>query len=364
MGGADNLAFASGYNYMFATLRGVDVGSAGDGAVFVFNLVNLVYEVEHDFAAPFGQSRLQRFPVERVIYDPQTNSTDILGLQENLQGANTGIDVKADYRVIAYNGNGARTLFGVPYVQNLAGQYLDASGNVLDYQRDSNGVFHYVLRDANGNTTGLGAVVPPNALPEISPNAPFGVGGNVRGLSADVTHTAPGPLVWNARMAGWKWGTDVRNDLGVQNDIAALCKPNNCSNAPAASSVDLYTGAVLESHPLVRTSRSVDRNSSRSPTTPPPPTSSRSSPSGCRHRPAGAQLSELAPRSELSAGGNAILDGQITFTGRGGSVASPTYYWQVNGLADSISASIQPTSARCPGAYSYTLVNHFLGASA
>src|SRR5205814_10156836 len=57
IGVIDNLAFASGFNYLFAAFRGAEVSNAGDGAVFVYNLVNLVREVEQDYASDTGRLR-------------------------------------------------------------------------------------------------------------------------------------------------------------------------------------------------------------------------------------------------------------------------------------------------------------------
>ena len=141
----DNIAFASGYNYLFAAFRGVSVQDAGDGAVFVYNLVNLVHEVELNYATDTGRNLMQRYPINRLV------GGQLLPLQENLQGLNGAIDIRADYRIIRYDGNAARILFGVPFVQTLDGRYLTADGAVLDYVRDRYGDFYHAIRDASGN---------------------------------------------------------------------------------------------------------------------------------------------------------------------------------------------------------------------
>src|SRR5205085_1661488 len=97
-----------------ASFRGLEIGGGsssffngfqtggGAGAVFVYNLVNLVHEVEHDYATDAGKSLLKRYPVDRLL------DGHLLPLQEDLQGINTGIDIRADYRIIRYNDNAAR----------------------------------------------------------------------------------------------------------------------------------------------------------------------------------------------------------------------------------------------------------------
>ena len=100
--------------------------AAAMGAVFVYNLVNLVYEVEKDLTTSSGSSRLQRFPIERVFYDPTTQRIRpercCCRCRRTCRGSTPAIDIKADYRIIRYNGNGAQTIFGIPYVQDLNGQ--------------------------------------------------------------------------------------------------------------------------------------------------------------------------------------------------------------------------------------------------
>ena len=134
-GWADNIAFASGHNYLFASFQGVET-AAGSGAVFVFNLVNLIWEVEHDLQTPEGTLNLQRYPVDRL------GNGHVLPLQEDLLGDNTGIDIRADYRILSYNDDAARILFGVPAVMDGAGHYVDGGRRrILDYKRDRKGDF-------------------------------------------------------------------------------------------------------------------------------------------------------------------------------------------------------------------------------
>ena len=76
IGVIDNLAFASGYNYLFAGFRGT-------GSVMVYNLVNLIGQVEQTYNDPATQSRLSRFPVDRLYFD------QLLPMQEDLQLFNT-----------------------------------------------------------------------------------------------------------------------------------------------------------------------------------------------------------------------------------------------------------------------------------
>src|SRR5690349_23663351 len=53
--------------FPYTTLfRSVETG-AGTGAVFVFNLVNLIWEVENDLQTPEGTLKLQNYPVDRML---------------------------------------------------------------------------------------------------------------------------------------------------------------------------------------------------------------------------------------------------------------------------------------------------------
>ena len=75
IGSIDNLAFASGFNYMYASYRGVEVGAGMGAAVFVYNLVNLVWEVEHDLRRPVRASRHAALPDRARLLRPSTNDT-------------------------------------------------------------------------------------------------------------------------------------------------------------------------------------------------------------------------------------------------------------------------------------------------
>ena len=358
LGSIDNLAFASGFNYLFASYRGVEIGNDGMGAVFVYNLVNLIWELKNDQA--HDSSGLSKFPLERLAYDPTQHQTVLLPLQENLQGINAGIDIKADYRIIRYNGNAAQTIFGVPYLQDLQGDYerIDpATGavTILNYQRDQYGNFI---------DPSTGALIPPNLWPTESPNAPFAIGGLARGLSADLTKTGPGPLIWNAAMAGMAWGTANRYDFGVKDALAQICGPQNCASNPLNSNVDLFTGGVTESVDLppytslgqtqqlhlVYNSLAADASPIVT----------------FGWQDIGAEMSEYLANSpspdELSAGGNPLLDAQITFSGAGGTLTGQKVYWQVDPTANDVTVSVQTDlSSLKSGQYGYTIVAHFLG---
>ena len=75
-----------------------------------------------------------------------------------------------------------------------------------------------------------------------------------------------------------------------------------------------------------------------------------------------ADYLEHAPEAALSKDGNPVLRAQITFTGPGGTVTGPLYYWQVQRTANAVTAAIQTDlSSLRSGQYSYTLTAYFLG---
>jgi PAS domain-containing protein len=82
----------------------------------------------------------------------------------------------------------------------------------------------FVHPDPNGNPAGI-PLGPGDPQPLLSPFAPFAIGGFARGLSAHVTDTAPGPLIWNDFMAGGKVGVKNRNDFAIADAITQVCGP-------------------------------------------------------------------------------------------------------------------------------------------
>ena len=108
LGFMNNLAFASGYNYLFAAVPGAN-------AVFVYNVVNLIAQVQYSLNDVSTLSWLSKYPVDLLL------QSQILPQQENLQLANTGIDVKADYRIIKLNPFSGDFTIGVPHVYDQNG---------------------------------------------------------------------------------------------------------------------------------------------------------------------------------------------------------------------------------------------------
>ena len=171
----------------------------GDGAVLVYNLVNLIGQVEYLIDHPDLTSRMQKYPIEELYFD------QILPQQEDLQLFNAAIDIKADYRIIQANYNAGRFTFGIPYLMDGHGNYLlDAGGNKIP-----------------------------------SPNGPFATGGTAQGLSAHPTEVAPGPRVWNQFDLGRNIGLADRHDLGVADLLAEISKPQDCGDQAFNSEVQL-----------------------------------------------------------------------------------------------------------------------------
>ena len=235
IGSIDNLAFASGFNYMYASYRGVEVGS-GMGAVFVYNLVNLVWEVEKDLhdavrpepaAAVPARACLLR-PVDERHRHPAADR-EPAGNQhrDRHQGRLPRHSLRRERGADADR----------PAVRPGPRRALPRRGRrrALDYNRNQYGGFIH--------PDGSPVLASEPAAAVRRRTRPFGVGGLARGLSADVTKTGPGPLIWNAAMAGLKWGVDQRWDSGVERRDQRALQAARLPADKAASDVQLYSGA-------------------------------------------------------------------------------------------------------------------------
>ena len=373
IGGIDNLVFASGYNYLTGSYRGVTVGEGGMGAVFTWNLVNLVGQVETSWGNAL-KPNLDKAPIELHYFD------QMMPLQENLQYFNSAINIGSDYRLISQNPNLGRFSYGVPYQMDMAGRYTDENGSPLPWMRDSRGQWAERIETTaviNGVSTTVvraGApylVVGPDGIPRpgvppglvISPFGPIATGGSPRGLSAHETETAPGPRVWNQLLLGRKWGVEERQDLGLQDLLADVQAQQDCPDPHYNSEVQLDTGAVIETHELVpyfslgQTQQlQLVYNSTSADVRPI---------LNFGYEGIQAELAAYlanAPADELSPSGHALLQAQVTFTGKGGSYTTPKQYWQVASNATDINVALQADLSSLPsGPYSYTIQVRFLG---
>jgi YD repeat-containing protein len=328
MGMAESLAFASGYNYLFADYLGAEVGLNRTGAVFVYYLVTLINQIEKTLAGPDAW-KLDRFQVER--FDPRFpgGSAALLPLQEDLGLLNTLYDIKADYRITSANFDALRFTYSVPALKNLDGSYqLDQFGNKI-----------------------------------LSPSAPFAVGSLPQGLSSHFTQTAAGPLVWNSFDLGRGVGLRNLEPYTVGDAIReTLGGPVDCNDQKFNSEVQLDTGAVVERHDLV-TYHALGQPRGVSLTY--DSTTADARPiinfgwEGILHElPAYAQdpLANI-PLDELP-----LLEVQITFAGAGGSLTGATHYWRIPAGADNIAAAVQTDLSSLPsGYYNYTIMAKLAG---
>ena len=323
IGVIDNLAFASGYNYLFAGYRGVQVQGAGQGAIMAYYLVNMIDTVEKTLAAaPEIASRLERLPIERLF------DGGILPLQEDLGLLNTLIDIKADYRIIKAEPNRGRFTFGIPYLMDGVGNYLvDGAGNKIP-----------------------------------SPSAPFGTGGLAQGLSAHVTEVGPGPKIWNQFDLGRGIGIADREDMGISDILREVAgKPQDCNDAKFNSVVQMDSGAVVERHDLV-TYQSLGKDQQLS-LTYDSITADASPIINFGWEDVGAEIAAYIadPAAEL-VGGDALLEARITFTGSGGSLSGPLQYWRIPAGMDDFSVAVQTDlSELASGYYNYTVQATFAG---
>ncbi|MBI3348492.1 MAG: putative Ig domain-containing protein, partial [Burkholderiales bacterium] len=369
IGVLDNLALASGYNYLFAAFRGVDVAIAdpsvpggvrrSTGAVMAYNLVNMIGQVEaiynNNALTPAQKARMSRFPIEQL-----TDNAELLPLQEDLQGVNVPIDIKADYRVIGANFARGEYSFGVPYVMDGFGHYIDAQNNVLPYWRDAKGNWYLVSWDANNNiiarvpyTQG----VPPGL--QLSPNAPFATGGSAQGLSSHPTQVAPGPRIVNQFDFGRSSALNDRNDMGVKDLLdKVLGDPQNCPPDQVGSTVQMDTGVVNETHALAsyqslgQTQQLVLNYDSLA-----------ADPRqiiNFSFEHLGAELTAYLPHAkpeELSDDGKLLMAVQITATGEDGkSVTTATQYWKIAPGQDTITAAMLVDFSSLPSGNVYYTV--------
>ncbi|MFT3856663.1 MAG: dockerin type I domain-containing protein [Aquabacterium sp.] len=353
IGVIDNMAFASGYNYLFASYRGVSVGGGDLGAMFVYNLVRLIDQVETTYNSP-DRSLMLRYPIEQFSREGQ------LPLIEDLNFINGEMNVRSDYRIIAANYAAGRFTYGVPYKMDQQGHYVDADGAVLPYKRNAKGQWLNADSSLYVNAQGWPAT-PPEVV--ASPFAPIATGGTPRGLSAHPTETAPGPRIWNQFALSRKWGIESRADLGVKDLLAEVAKPQDCPDEHYNSEVQLDTGAVVETHDLVswqsmgQTQQlQLVYNSMSADASP------------ILHFGWEGMAAEMqqylqkAPASELSADGTPLLEVQITFNGEGGSLTTAPQYWKVPLNANDINVAMQADLSSLPsGYYGYTIKAKLFG---
>ncbi|HEU6455925.1 MAG TPA: hypothetical protein VN201_10695, partial [Roseateles sp.] len=375
LGVLDNLTLASGYNYLFAAYRGVDVvipdptlpGGVrrSTGAVMAYNLVNLIGQVEaiynNSALTPAQKDRMSRFPIEQL-----TENAEILPLQEDIQGFNTNMDIKADYRVIGANTVRGEYTFGVPYVMDGYGHYIDAQNNVLPYWRDAKGNWYIVTWDANNNITARVPYtqgVPPGV--QISPNAPFATGGSAQGLSSHPTDVAPGPRVVNQYDFGRSSALNDRNDMGVKDLLdKVMGDPQNCPPDQVGSTVQMDTGVVNETHALV-SYQSLGQTQQL--------TLSYDSLAADPRQiinfsfdDLGAELAAYRPHAsaaELASDGSLIMSVQVVATGEdGSSITTPMQYWKVPAGQSTITAAMLVDFSGLPaGNVQYKVIAHLAG---
>ena len=386
----DNMAFASGKNYLFAGMRGI-------GSVFAYNVVNLIGQIEEALAPTvplidlnYNRDLLSKRAIDSLYlprdpgdpnYDPARPSRlKILPPQEDLNGLNTPIDIKADYRIVGFNRAALGFVFGVPYVMDGQGRYVSRTGDVLPYMKDQQGNWYQRIEIPPATPGGLvtvqrgpmivetvtlpnGTTVERPKIPDdvfISPAAPFGIGGTPQGLSAHPTETAPGPRVYNGFDKGRGPGIPSRDDLGKLDILDSLMDPPDCPAADFGSTVEVDSGAVVETHDLL-SYQSLGQeqrlrlvyNSTTADARPIRMISFENIRSEMQ-----AYLEKADPQ-ELAISGsnrNAVLEASITFTGPGGTITTPTQYWQIERFADNVTVAIQADMSKLPsGFYNYTV---------
>ncbi|MBN8491307.1 MAG: tandem-95 repeat protein, partial [Burkholderiales bacterium] len=372
LGAIDNLVFASGYNYLYASYRGVSVGDGGVGAMFAWNLVNLVGQIEYERASlPDWKERLSSSPVDRHYF------SQILPNNENLQLLNTAINIRSDYRIVDVDPKFNFWTFAVPFKMNLEGRYVDANGTPLPWMRNNRGQWAERIERTVAGPGGAPQIVvspgapylvfdpvlqrmvpgvPPGLVP--SPFAPIGTGGTPRGLSAHVTETAPGPRVFNQEGLARLVGVTERRDLGLKDLLGQALGTQDCPTPDFNSTVELDTGGVVETHELApyeslgRTQQLSLGYSSTSADTMPIVTFS--FPIDATER---ANYMAFASADELSPSGDPLLVAQITFSGPGNAThTTPLKYWRIANGSTVATVGIQADLSALPaGYYQYTI---------
>ena len=119
-----------------------------------------------------------RFPIERLI------EGDVMPLQENLQGINTGIDIKRRLpRHSVRRQRGAHRLSVFRTCRTCRDTTSPRTERSSTTPRPDRRLLPF--RDANGNAVGLGGpVLQREPQPVASPNRPFAVGGTRSRASA------------------------------------------------------------------------------------------------------------------------------------------------------------------------------------
>jgi YD repeat-containing protein len=278
---------------------------------FTPNLPALIAQVEFSLKDPTA-FRLSRFPVDQLYLD------QLLPMQEDLHLLNGLIDIRADFRVIGLQRDLGRVTFGVPSV-------IDENGNRVP-----------------------------------SPNRPLGVEGLPQGLSAHATEVAPGPLVYKQ----FDLGRDSlsRHDLNVADAFAELMRPPNCPDPDFNSTVQLDTGAVIETHDLVsyQSMGQVQQLHLKYDSLSADPRPIITFGWQGMHSELSAYASQ--PDAELTSSGDVLMSVQITFTGDGGTLEGPTQYYAIPTSADDFSVGLQSDLSSLPsGYYNYTIHAHFAG---
>ena len=190
------------------------------GAVFVYNLVNLVWEVEKDLDdAVRRRAGMQRFPIERVFYDPSTNDTVLLPLMRTCRGSTprstsrptTGSSATTATRRGPCSASRTSWTCREVHRRTTAGPRL---------QRATGSAASSIRTEALCWPSRAAAAVAERPVRDRRP---------ARGLSADITTDGPGPADLERRDGRPQVGRrQTAGTTAINDTMDELCKPHDC----------------------------------------------------------------------------------------------------------------------------------------